>query len=87
MVLLGYSGARGTVFYEKNLRSKISCQTPFNLPVGRDVAFVRFSDNPVLEILDILVRIQITGSVLLTNRSGSRGGNTTPLPALATWAR
>jgi hypothetical protein len=25
-----YSGARGTLIYEKNLRSKISCQTPFN---------------------------------------------------------
>ncbi len=30
MVLLGYSGARGTLIYEKNLKSKISCQTPFN---------------------------------------------------------
>jgi hypothetical protein len=31
MVLLGYSGARGTLIYEKNLMSKISCQTPFNI--------------------------------------------------------
>jgi hypothetical protein len=30
MVLMGYSGARGTLIYEKNLMSKISCQTPFN---------------------------------------------------------
>ncbi len=30
MVLLGYSGARGTLIYEKNLKPKISCQTPFN---------------------------------------------------------
>jgi hypothetical protein len=30
MVLLGYSGARGTLIYEKNLMSKISRQTPFN---------------------------------------------------------
>ncbi len=29
MVLMGYSGARGTLIYEKNLKSKISCQTPF----------------------------------------------------------
>ncbi len=29
MVLMGYSGARGTLIYEKNLTSKISCQTPF----------------------------------------------------------
>ncbi len=25
-----YSGARGTLIYEKNLKAKISCQTPFN---------------------------------------------------------
>ncbi len=25
-----YSEARGTLIYEKNLKSKISCQTPFN---------------------------------------------------------
>ncbi len=30
MVLMGYSGAQGTLIYEKNLMSKISCQTPFN---------------------------------------------------------
>jgi hypothetical protein len=30
MVLLGCSGARGTLIYEKNLKAKISCQTPFN---------------------------------------------------------
>ncbi len=29
MDLLGYSGARGTLIYEKNLKPKISCQTPF----------------------------------------------------------
>jgi hypothetical protein len=28
---MGYSGARGTLIYEKNLISKISFQTPFNL--------------------------------------------------------
>jgi hypothetical protein len=26
-----YSGAQGTLIYEKNLKSKISCQTPFNV--------------------------------------------------------
>jgi hypothetical protein len=31
MVLMGSSGARGTLIDEKNLMSKISCQTPFNL--------------------------------------------------------
>jgi hypothetical protein len=30
MVLMGYSGARGTLIYEKNLKAKISCQTHFN---------------------------------------------------------
>jgi hypothetical protein len=30
MILMGYSGAQGTLIYEKNLESKISCQTPFN---------------------------------------------------------
>ncbi len=28
---MGYSGAWGTLIYEKNLMSKISCQTPFNI--------------------------------------------------------
>ncbi len=26
---MGYSGARGTLIYEKNLKAKISCQAPF----------------------------------------------------------
>jgi hypothetical protein len=26
---MAYSGARGTLIYEKNLKSKISCKTPF----------------------------------------------------------
>ncbi len=26
MILLGYSGAQGTLIYEKTLKSKISCQ-------------------------------------------------------------
>ncbi len=29
MVPMGYSGARGTLIYEKNLKAKILCQTPF----------------------------------------------------------
>ncbi len=28
---MGYSGAPGTLIYEKNLKAKISCQTPFKL--------------------------------------------------------
>ncbi len=27
---MDYSGAQGTLIHEKKLRSKISCQTPFN---------------------------------------------------------
>ncbi len=30
MIPMRYSEARGTLIYEKNLKSKISCQTPFN---------------------------------------------------------
>jgi hypothetical protein len=30
---MGYSEARGTLIYEKNLISKISCQTPFNYSI------------------------------------------------------
>jgi hypothetical protein len=29
-ILMIYSGARGTLIYENNLKSKISCPTPFN---------------------------------------------------------
>jgi hypothetical protein len=28
---MGYSEARGTLIYEKNLKAKISCQTPFKM--------------------------------------------------------
>ncbi len=30
MAQMGYPGARGKLIHEKNLNSKISCQTPFN---------------------------------------------------------
>ncbi len=29
-----YSGARGTLIHDKKLKSKISCQTPFNILLG-----------------------------------------------------
>ncbi len=39
MVLLGYSGARGTQIYEKNLKAKVSCQTPFKtFPHGKHIS-------------------------------------------------
>jgi hypothetical protein len=31
MALMGYVGARGKLIHEKSLKSKISCQTPFQL--------------------------------------------------------
>ncbi len=31
---MAYSGARETLIFEKNLKSKISCQTPFNTPTS-----------------------------------------------------
>ncbi len=34
---MGYSGARGTLIYEKNLMSKISCQTPFKEPRNQGI--------------------------------------------------
>ncbi len=37
MVLMGYSGVRGKLIYEKNLKLKISCQTPF-----KDIRLTRF---------------------------------------------
>ena len=37
MVLMVYSGARGTLIYEKSLMSKISCQTPFKFAFERHV--------------------------------------------------
>jgi hypothetical protein len=39
MVLMGYSGARRTLIYEKNLMSKISCQTTFKT-AGRFLNFI-----------------------------------------------
>ncbi len=38
---MGYSGARGTLIYEKNLKAKISCQTPFNLFILSGLLYTR----------------------------------------------
>jgi hypothetical protein len=38
---LGHSGARGTLIYEKNLKPKISCQTPFNKVLSNEPNFGR----------------------------------------------
>ncbi len=49
MALMGYSGARGTLIFEKNLKSKISCQTPFKI-----VQFCVKKDKIVIEKILIL---------------------------------
>ncbi len=41
---IGYSEARGTLIFEKNMKSKISCQTPFNVEIGTEAA-QSFSGN------------------------------------------
>ncbi len=47
MVLMRYSGARGTLIYEKNLKSKISCQTPFKIRLSIRVGnFAAPNRNP-----------------------------------------
>jgi hypothetical protein len=38
MVLVGYSGVLGKLIYEKNLKLKISCQTPFKETAHETVA-------------------------------------------------
>jgi hypothetical protein len=34
---MGYSGIQGTLIYEKNLKAKISCQTPVTVSVGERI--------------------------------------------------
>ncbi len=42
MVLMGYSGVQGTLIYEKKLKLKISCQTPFKADVSAALPFLYF---------------------------------------------
>ena len=37
-----YLGAWGTLIHEKNLKSKISCQTPFNVPLFKKLQDIIF---------------------------------------------
>ncbi len=51
---MGYTGARGTLIYEKNLKPKILCQTPFkseNLRIC-DLGNL-FVDRPPLVLLSL----------------------------------
>jgi hypothetical protein len=53
---MGYSGVRGTLIYEKNLKSKISCQTPFKrhyivLCYSREIDTLKFNNLAGLSLL------------------------------------
>jgi hypothetical protein len=48
MVPMGYSGARGTLIYEKNLMLKISCQTPFKRMLNYSAYNFKAHSQPVL---------------------------------------
>ncbi len=45
MIPIRYSEARGTLIYEKNLKSKISCQTPFNVSRNLSKSWCMFSSR------------------------------------------
>jgi hypothetical protein len=51
-ILTEYSEARGTLIYEKNLKSKISCQTPFKKMNVKQVwgnkNVLAYAENPFL---------------------------------------
>ncbi len=50
VILMGYSGAQGTLIYEKNLKSNISCQTPFKeSPHGSNKPQIRQSSRLSLQ--------------------------------------
>jgi hypothetical protein len=53
---MGYTGARGTLIYEKNLKPKILCQTPFkseNLRICDLGNLLVFVDRPPLVLLSL----------------------------------
>jgi hypothetical protein len=43
---MGYSGARGTLIYENNLMSKISCQAPFQVRTRIYLGKILYSLSP-----------------------------------------
>jgi hypothetical protein len=53
-----YSGALGTLIYEKNLMSKISCQTPFKTEVLSSVPHITRVITTIEHIL--LVNFRLT---------------------------
>jgi hypothetical protein len=48
---MGYSGAPGTLIYEKNLKAKISCQTPFNIMYRRPILCTLYGAVDFLNVL------------------------------------
>jgi hypothetical protein len=57
-----YSGARGTLIYEKNLKSKFSCQTPFKVCSN----FLKFLIKRFL--VQVLTLILLENKVLIQSR-------------------
>jgi hypothetical protein len=51
MVLMGYSGARGTLIYEKNLKAKISCQTPFKVSVTGKIQVLTIKQGYICKLI------------------------------------
>jgi hypothetical protein len=50
---MGYSGALGTLIYDKNLKAKISCQTPFNHAVLGLKIIIRYGVKKDFLFLDV----------------------------------
>ncbi len=80
MVLMVYSGARGTLIYEKNLMSKISCQTPFKRKFP-DLLNREVGDYPTQQVEEFSFKHAIADSptqqvgestTTQLNKSGSR---------------
>jgi hypothetical protein len=59
MVLMGYSGARGTLIYEKNLKAEISCQTPSLTRPGDEGQYECHINSIPIKILT--VKLTLTG--------------------------
>ncbi len=64
-----YLGAWGTLIYEKNLKSKISCQTPFNLSVSDLYIPTRFIYSHAMYIFPRSQKKQYSKNVGIYNRS------------------
>ncbi len=71
MVLMEYSGAWGTLIYEKNLKSKFSCQTPFKFIITTVTEASKFILSilllPRVRISIILMRIRIAAFLFNTD--------------------